>query len=147
MKYSEVRQGRVFVLRLENGEILHDVVEKFAKDKRINAASLIAVGGADKGSKLIVGPDDGEASPVVPLEHVLDDVNEIAGVGTLFPDEKGNPILHMHVAAGREGGSTTGCVRSGVKVWHVVEVIIYELTGSKAKRKYDKATGFKLLEP
>ncbi|HEC32525.1 MAG TPA: DUF296 domain-containing protein, partial [Deltaproteobacteria bacterium] len=29
MKYAEAKLGRVFVIRLEDGEIVHEVVEKF----------------------------------------------------------------------------------------------------------------------
>jgi len=147
MKYSEARRGRTFVIRLEDGDVLHEEIERFAAEKSIRAASLIAVGGADEGSRLVVGPEDGRASPVIPMEHVLDNVHEIAGVGTLFPDRDGNPILHMHMACGRKASAVTGCVRRGVKVWHVMEVILTELTDTKAVRKLDAATGFELLSP
>lgn len=147
MKYSEARQGRTFVIRLEDGDILHEAIEGFAKEKGIKAASLIAVGGADKGSKLIVGPENGRAQKIVPMPYVLEDVHEISGTGTLFPDDEGIPTLHMHIACGREGKTVTGCVRDGVKVWHVMEVILYELLDCSASRIPDKATGFKLLIP
>ena len=147
MKYSEARQGRIFVIRLEDGDILHEAIEGFALEKGIKAASRIAVGGADKGSSLIVGPKDGRAEKIVPMPHVLDDVHEISGTGTLFPDDEGRPTLHMHIACGREDRTVTGCVRNGVRVWHVMEVILYELLDSSASRMPDKATGFKLLRP
>ena len=147
MKYAEARQGRVFVIRLEDGEILHEVVEQFAREHGIHAAALIAVGGADEGSRLVVGPKKSRARPIEPLEHVLTGVHEVAGTGTLFPDEQGQPILHMHMACGRAEATITGCARTGVKVWHVLEVILYELTGVQSKRVLDPDTGFKLLEP
>ena len=37
MKYSEAQQGRVFAMRLEDGDIVHEVIEKFARDKNIQA--------------------------------------------------------------------------------------------------------------
>lgn len=147
MKYSEARQGRVFILRLEDGEVVHQVIEGFARDKSIMAAALVAVGGADRGSTLVVGPEDGRARPVTPMERVLDDVHEIAGVGTLFPDEAGNPMLHMHMACGRQGVTTTGCVRSGVATWQVMEIIIFELLDTPARRLLESDLGFKLLDP
>ncbi len=147
MKYSEAKQGRVFVIRLEDGDILHEEIEKFAREKNISAASLIAVGGVDKGSKLVVGPEDGRAENVSPMIHVIDDVCEIAGTGTLFSDDEGNPILHMHIACGRKDKTITGCVRTGVKIWHVLEIILYEITDTTATRSFEKATGFKLLQP
>lgn len=147
MKYSQAKQGRIFIIRLENGDILHKEIEKLARKESIKAASLIIVGGADSESRLVVGPEHGRADPVAPMEHVLDNVHEIAGCGTIFPDEKGNPTLHMHIACGRKDTSITGCVRKGVKVWHVMEAVLFELTGTKACRTFDKNTGFELLEP
>jgi len=147
MKYSEAKQGRVFVIRLEDGDCLHEKIESFAKEKSIKTASLIAVGGADAGSKLVVGPENGRENPVVPMETILNNVYEIAGTGTLFPDDDGNPILHMHIACGRKTESITGCVRRGVKVWHVMEIILAELVNCSAVRTMDDKTGFKLLQP
>jgi predicted DNA-binding protein with PD1-like motif len=147
MKYSEAKQGRIFVIRLEDGDIVHDEIERFAREKSIGAASLIIVGGADQQSKFVVGPEEGRATPVVPMEHVLDEVHEIAGVGTLFPDDEGNPVLHMHMACGRKSSTITGCIREGVRVWHVMEVILFELADTTGIRTHDPETGFKLLQP
>jgi len=147
MRYSEARQGRCFVIRLEDGDVLHEEIERFAAQQGIRAASLIVVGGADEGSRLVVGPEQGRASPVVPMEHVLDNVHEVAGVGTLFPDGQGKPMLHVHMACGRNSSTVTGCVRRGVKVWQVMEIVLIELVGTSAARKLDAATGFELLEP
>ena len=41
MKFSEARQGRVFVIRLEDGEIIHETIERFAGEQGIKAAALI----------------------------------------------------------------------------------------------------------
>ena len=147
MKYSEAKQGRIFVIRLEDGDIVHDEIERFAREKSIRAAGLIIVGGADQESKFVVGPEEGRATPVVPMEHVLDEVHEIAGVGTLFPDDEGNPLLHMHMACGRKSSTITGCIREGVRVWHVMEVILFELADTTGIRTHDSETGFKLLQP
>ena len=147
MKYSEAKQGRIFVIRLEDGDIVHDEIERFAREKSIEAAGLIIVGGADQESKFVVGPEEGRATPVVPMEHVLDEVHEIAGVGTLFPDDEGNPVLHMHMASGRKSSTITGCIREGVRVWHVMEVILFELADTTGIRTHDSETGFKLLQP
>ena len=147
MKYSEAKQGRIFVIRLEDGDIVHDEIERFARKKSIRAAGLIIVGGADQESKFVVGPEHGRATPVVPMEHVLNEVHEISGVGTLFPDAEGNPVLHMHMACGRKSSTITGCIREGVRVWHVMELILFELADTTGIRTHDSKTGFKLLQP
>jgi len=147
MKYSECSEGRIFILRLEEGEILHEAVESFAFVNGISSATVIAVGGADAGSRLTVGPKVPISSPVTPMHHVLDAPHELTGTGTIFSDAGGRPVLHMHCSCGRGNVSVTGCVRSGVKVWLVMEVVITELTGCKAKRLPDGRSGFDLLEP
>jgi len=147
MKFSEATQGRTFIIRLEDGEILHETIEAFALEHSVKAAAVIALGGADEGSRLVVGPEEGRSKPVIPMEHILDDVHEIAGVGTIFPDKNGKPVLHMHIAGGRNDRAVTGCVRRGVKVWHILEVVLFELVDSSACRLIDKETGFELLEP
>ena len=147
MKYSQAKQGRIFIIRLEDGDVIHEEIEKFARGKCIKAAALIIIGGADKGSKLVVGPKHSRGEPVEPMEHILDDAYEVAGTGTIFPDEQNNPVLHMHIACGRKKATITGCVRKGVKTWHILEVILFELTDTAARRVTEPKTGFKLLEP
>lgn len=147
MKYSEAKCGRVFVIRLEDGDILHESLERFAREQNVHAASVLVLGGADAGSKLVVGPAQGRVNPPVPMELVIDDVHEIAGVGTIFPNTKGEPILHLHLAGGRKDKAVAGCVRRGVKVWQVMEAIVTELTGTAAARRPDPVTGFDLMQP
>jgi len=147
MKYSQARIGRTFVLRLEDGEVLHDSIEQFAKMHSVKAGMLIAVGGADEGSTLVVGPEEAMSLPVRPMEHLLGGVHEIAGTGTLFPDEEDHPRLHMHIACGRGDRTITGCVRRGVKVWRILEIILTELVDTNARRVLDKETGFQVLHP
>ena len=78
---------------------------------------------------------------------LIEDVHEIVGAGTLFPDEEGNPILHMHVACGRNDNTVTGCIRGGVKVWQVMEVILYELVDTSGRRVLEPELGIRLLNP
>jgi predicted DNA-binding protein with PD1-like motif len=137
----------VFIIRLEQGEVVHEVLERFASDHGVRSAALLMVGAADRGSQIVCGPREADARPVEPLRHALPDVHEMAGVGTIFPDQDGRPMLHVHAAFGREGKASAGCVRSGVVVWQVLEVIMFELTGTSARKVKDKSTGFELLEP
>ena len=51
MQYSEAKLGRVFVIRLEHGDVVHQEIEQFAREQSIRTAALIIVGGADQGSK------------------------------------------------------------------------------------------------
>lgn len=147
MKYSQAQQGRVFVLRLEDGELVHEVIERFALEQGIEAASLIVLGGADDASRLVVGPAEDRGLPLSPMKYQLEHAHEVTGTGTLFRDAEGTPLLHMHMACGRRGQTTTGCIREGVKVWHVMEVVIHELIGCSARRLVEEPLGIKLLHP
>ena len=147
MRYTEARPGRVFILRLEDGDVVHETIERFAVEQNIMAASLIVVGGADDGSRLVVGPREDRGLPLEPMQYALEHVHEVAGVGTLFRDEAGVPLIHMHMACGRAGATVTGCIRSGVRVWHVMEVILHELVDTTARRATEQPLGLKLLQP
>ncbi|MGZ3578067.1 MAG: PPC domain-containing DNA-binding protein [Syntrophales bacterium] len=147
MKYSQVKQGRIFVIRLEDGDVVHEGIEKFATHHAITAAALIILGSADEGSTLVVGPREGRTLPIEPMTHILQNVHEVAGEGTIFPDDEGKPVLHMHMACGRWTETNTGCVRQGVRVWHVMEIILFELLDSTGLRLLEPASGFKLLNP
>ena len=147
MRYSQAKQGRVFIIRLEDGDIIHEEIEKLAKKESIRAASLIIIGGADKDSTLVVGPMDGRDKEITPLEHIFDNVHEVVGTGTIFPNIKGEPKLHMHISGGRQTNTVTGCVRMGVKTWHILELVLFELIETKARRLLDPKTGFELLDP
>jgi predicted DNA-binding protein with PD1-like motif len=147
MRFSEARTGRVFVIRLETGDRLPDTVERFALEQGVARGYLLILGGADDGSRIVVGPEDGAALPPVPVERALAGVHEMAGVGTIFPDADGRPALHLHAAFGRGDAAVAGCTRPGVDIWTVGEVVLVELVGSEARRARDATTGFTLLEP
>lgn len=147
MKYSQAVLGRVFVLRLEDGDVVHECIEKFAAENAVSAAAVVMLGGADSGSRMVTGPEQGRAEKIVPMISALENVHEAAGVGTVFPDESRNPVLHMHMACGRKEDSVTGCVRAGVRVWHIMEAVVIELSQTDARRIHDSRTGFALLEP
>ena len=106
----------------------------------------MVVGGVDKGSRLVVGPKESRAAIIEPVEIILDDAHEVTGFGTIFRNEEGLPISHIHISCGRGDHVFTGCARRGVKVWLVLEVVITELLGTEAKRVKDH-NGFELLWP
>ncbi len=147
MKYSEASIGRIFIIRLENGDKIPDTIEDFAKKHHINSAALIFLGGAKKGSKVIVGPEDGTIKKPIPMVTILEGVSESSGVGTIFLNEQNIPKLHMHSAFGRKEKTITGCVRKGIDIWIVGEVIILEIINTNARRKLDPSSEFELLEP
>ena len=149
MKYAEAHRGRTFVLRLEEGEVMHEVIEAFAKKERVRRAVVISLGGAESGRELITGPEEGKGFQKGEAinTHFLGGVHESSGVGTLFPNEDGTPVLHLHLSCGRKDQGVTGCARNGVVVWLYMEVVILEIIGECGKRVVDPLSGFALLDP
>ncbi len=145
MRYRETTLSRTFVLRLEHGDRLPDRLEDFARQKNIDSALCFFLGGVQDGSRLVEGPA-ADALPPEPLVRALAGVHEIVGLGTLFRDEHGEPKLHAHAAAGRDGKTETGCIRPGIETWHILEMIVLEMAASGAQRKPDPLTGFSLLD-
>jgi predicted DNA-binding protein with PD1-like motif len=146
MKYAAATLGRALVIRLEDGDVVHECIEEAARAEGIARAAVILLGGAAGGSRLVVGPEDASAMPVNAMQRALHDVHEMVGAGTLFPDEAGRPVLHLHASFGRDADVTTGCIRAGVTTWVVAEAVVMELAGSDAVRRVDPASGFELLE-
>ena len=146
MDFTEAKLGRIFILRLHQDEVLHEVIEKFASQKNVSSALCFFLGGAEDQSKVVVGPKEGDGCPIDPMVTLLRGVHEACGVGTIFANEEGKPNLHMHASFGRNDSTVTGCVRKGVNVWLIGEVVILELTGSTAKRAKNKETSFEVLD-
>ena len=146
MKVSEGHIGRIFVIRLEDGDIIPDCIEGFAKENGVSVGHVILIGGVGKG-QIVVGPRDSNEEPLDPMLLPLDGAHEVVGVGVLAPAEDGKPVLHIHAALGRAGHTMTGCLRPGVTTWLVGEVILYEIVGVKVARVMDEKKGLALLEP
>ncbi len=145
MKTSQGKIGRVFVIRLEDGDVIPECIERFAEKQGISVGHVILVGGIG-GGEVVVGPRHSEERPPQPMLLPVDGAHEVVGVGVIAPGEDGKPVLHIHAALGRSGQTISGCLRPGVTTWLVAEAILYEITGVAAARVMDKESGFALLE-
>ncbi|MFC1940195.1 PPC domain-containing DNA-binding protein [Chloroflexota bacterium] len=145
MKACEGNMGRVFVLRLEDGDVVPTCIERFAEEKGISTGFVILIGGIG-GGEVVVGPRESDTKLPEPMLLPVDGAHEVAGVGILALNADGKPVLHIHAALGRSGQTTTGCLRPGVTTWLVGEAIIYEIADTSIARLPDKESGFNLLE-
>lgn len=144
MRVAEGTIGRVFVLRLEDGDRIPDCIERLAAEQRIEGAFCALIGGIGSGT-VVAGPRSSQTGPIEPIPQRIAEVHEAAAVGTIFPAPDGTPRLHMHAALGRDDEVRTGCVRRGLSVWKICEVIIIELLGTGLMRRTDPATGLEML--
>lgn len=144
MKAMVGKIGRVFILRLEDGDAIPGCIEQFAREMDIAIGQAVIVGGIGAG-QVVTGPRYSNEMPPDPVLLPVDGAHEVLAAGIIAPDEKGNPVLHVHGALGRSGSTITGCLRPGVTTWLVGEVVLYEILGIEAKRVKDERSGFALL--
>ncbi|MEW5954308.1 MAG: PPC domain-containing DNA-binding protein [Bacillota bacterium] len=144
MKYRQGNLGRVFLARVEHGDDLLKEITDLARAERLSAAVVFMIG-ALKGANMVVGPRE-LAVPPEPVWMSFGDGREIVGMGTLYPNEKGEPALHLHGVLGRGRDSLTGCLRAETEVYLVVEMVIMELMGTGAVRKLDRDLELQVLD-
>jgi len=145
MNYSVGNTGRVVVLRLCDGEAIYPAIESVAAKENIQSAMVWIIGGMKNGN-VVVGPKDASKLPLETLTQSFSDEREILGVGTLFLNGEGKPMLHLHAAIGKGATPIVGCPRKGADCWLVGEVVIMELVNVKARRVKQEKTSLELLE-
>ncbi len=146
MKAAEGSMGRVFIVRLDEGDVIPDCLEEFSAQKGIKAGLVTIIGGIGEGN-IVTGPRCSEDMPPDPIITPVEEPHEVVGSGVIALNEKGQPRLHLHGSLGRSGKTSAGCFRPGLKTWLVGEVIICEIFGLESKRVFDQKSGFSLLEP
>ena len=142
LQYSEGSIGRVFALRMDDGEDLIESITKFVLDKKISSSIALFLG-ALRDSKAVMGPEE-PTIPPVPHWEEYQSAWETFGIATIYPSSSG-PKLHVHSSLGRGHDSMTGCLREKARIYLVVEAVLLELIGLKATRDYDPSFGFNLL--
>jgi predicted DNA-binding protein with PD1-like motif len=135
MQYTEGQLGRVFVVRIDDGEDMLISLHQFINDKSIQAGSILFLGALMSG-RMVTGPEK-PVIPPVPHFVMFEGGWEVFGVGTIYPGE-GGPHIHYHASVGRSGHALTGCLREKAITYLIIEAVILEFTGLSARREYDK---------
>ena len=146
VKATEGRLGRAFIIRLEDGDVVPECIERFAAEQGVSHGQVVMVGGVG-GGQVVVGPRQSDTMPPDPMLLPVDGAHEVVAAGVLAPGDDGVSRLHIHGALGRSGQTITGCLRPGVDTWVVLEVVLTEIVGAAATRVMDARSGFALLEP
>ncbi|MCK9631615.1 MAG: DUF296 domain-containing protein [Methanoregula sp.] len=137
MQYTEGQLGRVFVVRIDDGEDMLVSLRQFISDKGVKAGSVVFLGALKEG-RMVTGPEE-PVIPPVPHFVMFEGGWEVFGVGTIYPGEDG-PEIHYHASVGRAGHALTGCLREKAVTYLIVEAVIYEITGLSARREFDEKT-------
>ena len=135
MQYTEGQLGRVFVVRIDDGEDMLLSLRQFIIDKNIQAGSIHFLGALMSG-RMVTGPEE-PVIPPVPHFVMFEGGWEIFGVGTIYPGE-GGPHIHYHASVGRSGHALTGCLREKAITYLIIEAVIMEFTGLSARKEFDE---------
>ena len=141
MQYSEGQVGRVFTVRIDDGEDFIREIKRFVAAMNIQNGTIQFLG-AVRSATLVTGPKE----PVIPPSPRAEEIFggwELPGFATIYPGEDG-PSIHLHAAAGKGIRSLAGCLREKAEVYLVVEAIVTEFVGISAKRILDPKTGVNL---
>jgi hypothetical protein len=141
MQYSEGQVGRVFTVRIDDGEDFIREIRRFVTAMNISSG-MIHFLGATRSAKIVTGPKELTVPPSPRGEEIFGGW-ELLGFATIYPGEEG-PSIHIHTAAGKGIRSLAGCLREKAEVYIVVEAIITEFVGVSAKRTLDEKTGVDL---
>ena len=141
MQYTEGQLGRVFMVRIDDGEDMLKSLHRFIQDKGIQAGSIIFLGALMNG-RMVTGPEE-PVIPPVPHFVMFEGGWEVFGVGTIFTGE-GGPHIHYHASVGRSGHALTGCLREEAVTYLIVEAVVLEFTGLMARREFDQKTQLEL---
>ncbi len=139
MNYQTGRAGRIFYIRLDDGDDLHESVIEVVMREKVQCAWLQVFGGL-KSAGVVIGPKE----PVMPPEPVwktIEDAREILGTGSIFWDDE-KPLIHLHAALGHHGETLTGCVRRDSRVYLIAEVMLIEVKGIEVSRPWFDKGGF-----
>ncbi len=143
MKYQVGKPGRIIVARFEDKEDVLGNLANIAKKEKIKAGVFYIVGGMREG-RIVVGPEKDKIPPK-PVWKQLGESHEVVGLGTIFWEKK-NPKIHFHGAFGKKDMVKMGCLREKSETFLVLEAIIIEIKGIKAKREFDPVSGLTLLK-
>lgn len=143
MKYTVGKPGRIVVARLEDRDDVLGCLIDIAKKEDIRAGVVHLVGGMREG-RIVVGPETDEMPPV-PVWKSLGESHEIVGFGTIFWQDD-EPKIHFHGAYGKKDMVKVGCLRGDSETFLVLEAVIIEIEGVKARRELDSVSGMVLLK-
>lgn len=125
---------------LSKGDEAVDLLGRFARERRIDAASLSAIGAFERA---VVGYFDWAKKEYqrIPVEEQVEVLSLLGDIALA----DGKPSLHIHAVLGRSDGSVVGGHLLEGHVRPTLEVILVEPPAHLRKRK-DPETGLALID-
>ena len=132
---------KTFVLVFATGDEAVAGLTAFAKEKKLGASRLTAIGGFQEATLgyFNLGKKDYDKIPV------REQVEVLSLVGDITLTEKGEPKIHAHVVLGRSDTSTRGGHLIEARVRPTLEVMLVE-SPKHLRRKHDPHSGLALIQ-
>ncbi|MHA1819435.1 MAG: PPC domain-containing DNA-binding protein [Promethearchaeota archaeon] len=92
--------GRVFVLRLDEGDDVVDSLKKFVKDNKIKGGFFKGIGALNKATILYYNSETKKYDP-----HTYEEDFEVTGLLGNIAWNGDEPIIHPHITLGRKDNS------------------------------------------
>jgi predicted DNA-binding protein with PD1-like motif len=137
---NESEGERTFAVELETGEEAMACLHTFAKQQRISAAQITAIGAF---SSLVLKYFDWDKKQY--LDNPVKEQVEVASlIGDVALAPSGEPSIHVHLVVGRRDGTAlAGHLGSGV-VRPTLEIILTE-SPAHLRKKQDPQSGLALI--
>jgi predicted DNA-binding protein with PD1-like motif len=142
MEYRSGSIGRFFSVRFDDGDDFLQELQALIIKEKIKHGIFHIVGGMRE-ADVVTGPRKPDMPPD-PVWKDVREVKEVLGSGSIAWDGA-EPKIHLHAAMGHHGDTLTACVRKGTKVYLVLEVYIFEISGIDASRPWYDEGGFNQL--
>lgn len=143
MDYRVVADGpqRTLVAVFDSGDDVLEGLNAVARDERLSAAAVTAVGAVQSAT---LGWYDLDAQEYVPIE-VEEQAEVLSLVGDVARGPDGGPAVHVHAVLGLRDGSTRGGHLLQAVVRPTLEVVLTE-TPARLAKTYRPEVGLALID-
>ena len=136
--------GRRFILKINQGEDIHERLRAFASEADVKNGIIISAVGSVYDVEFR-GIKSGAKLPLTPARtstHMQAGPLELLSLtGNIFPDEKNETDVHMHITVSKSSGEVLGGHLYGAKVFASCEVQVSEIIVTGVERHLSKSAG------
>jgi hypothetical protein len=136
--------GRRFILKISQGENIHESLKNFAKEADVKNAMLVSA----VGSVTDVRFRGIKTGATLPLTNARMTIHQMAGPlellglsGNIFPDENDEADVHLHTMVSKASGEVFGGHLFDAKVFASCELVVTEIIVSGIERHLSKSAG------
>ncbi|MCA0030232.1 PPC domain-containing DNA-binding protein [Mesorhizobium sp. B263B2A] len=128
---NEISGQRTFVIVLDPGEEAFAALTDFAADRKVDGASLTAIGAFERATVGWFDPDT-KTYRRIPIDEQCE---VLSAIGDVALGDDGKPSLHVHAVLGLSDGTTRGGHLLDAIVRPTLEVTLVEAPGHLRRSK------------